>query len=312
MSFKRNAYQRFAGDSPQNLLFSVFGCVASEWVQFQNIQEVASKFKMVEFLSGSLTLYFFNNLQNQFVYTPSGGPSLPYQTPSTVFIAYKTARRGSHEDAKKYCSKEESRVDGPYEFGSDQDLSKSKKRKIDEIKDLIKSGASDLDIADEYFGLWLRYHKAFATYRMLVSQPRDFKTEVRVYWGKAGVGKSRRASYEAGPRAYRKPRGEWWDRYDGESNVIFDDFYGWIKLDELLRICDMYSHQVPVKGGFINFRPRLIIFTSNVEPLRWYSEDILQGELREAFLRRFDVIEEMTEPWVEPEERVNNDEINNN
>lgn len=221
-------------------------------------------------------------------------------------------RRGSHLDAKKYCSKDESRIDGPFEYGCDQDLIKSKKRKIDEVKDLIKSGASEFDVANEFFGLWCRYYKAFATFRMLVSQPRDFKTIVRCYWGKAGVGKSRRASYEAGPNAYRKPRGEWWDGYDGESNVIFDDFYGWIKLDELLRICDRYAHRVPVKGGYVNFRPKIIIFTSNVEPLKWYSEDVLNGDIRDAFLRRFDVIEEMTDPWVEPEESVNNAEINNN
>lgn len=221
-------------------------------------------------------------------------------------------RKGSHQQAKDYCTKDESRLHGPYEYGSDQDFIKPKKRKLDEVKDLIKSGASDIDIADQFFGYWVRYHKAFATYRLLISEPRNFKTEVRCYWGKAGVGKSRRASFEAGPNAYRKPRDQWWDRYDGHSNIIFDDFYGWIKLDEFLRICDRYSHQVPVKGGFINFRPKLIIFTSNVEPLRWYSEDVLQGEIRDAFLRRFDRIEEMTEPWVEPEGSVNNDEINNN
>ncbi len=209
-------------------------------------------------------------------------------------------RRGSHDEAKKYCSKDESRLEGPFEFGNDEDLINTKKRKLDEVKDRIRSGASEVDIADEYFGLWCRYFKAFNSYRMLISEPRDFKTEVRVYWGKAGVGKSRRATYEAGPGVYRKPRGEWWDGYDGESNVILDDFYGWIKLDELLRICDRYSHRVPVKGGYVNFRPKLIIFTSNVEPLEWYSEDVLKGDIREAFLRRFEVVEYMSEPWVEP------------
>lgn len=221
-------------------------------------------------------------------------------------------RKGSHQQAKDYCTKDESRLHGPYEYGDDKDLVKSKKRKFEDIRDKIKSGASELDIADEYFGLWVRYYKAFSAYRMLVSKPRDFETEVRVYWGKAGVGKSRRATYEAGPNAYRKPRGKWWDGYDGESNVIFDDFYGWIELDELLRICDRYAHRVPVKGGYVNFRPRLIIFTSNVDPLSWYKEDVLKGDIRDAFLRRFKVVEEMTEPWVEPEGSVNNDEINNN
>lgn len=209
-------------------------------------------------------------------------------------------RRGTHQEAKEYCSKDESRESGPFSVGDDSDLIVTKKRKLEEVKESIESGSSELDIANEYFGLWCRYYKAFASYRMLISEPRDFKTEVRCYWGKAGVGKSRRATYECGPKVYRKPRGEWWDGYDGESNVILDDFYGWIKLDELLRICDRYAHRVPVKGGFVNFRPKLIIFTSNVEPLEWYSEDKLKGDIRDAFLRRFELIEKMTEPWVEP------------
>ena len=169
-------------------------------------------------------------------------------------------RKGSHQQAKDYCTKDESRLHGPYEYGDDKDLVKSKKRKFEDIRDKIKSGASELDIADEYFGLWCRYYKAFSAYRMLVSKPRDFETEVRVYWGKAGVGKSRRATYEAGPNAYRKPRGKWWDGYDGESNVIFDDFTdgsSWMNSSEYVigTLTEYLS-----KEEYVNFRPKLIIF----------------------------------------------------
>lgn len=73
-------------------MFSVLGCVPSEWSEFQNIQEVASKFKMVEFLSGSLTLYFFNNLQEQKVVEGSNS-TVGFQSPVTVFVCYQTARR---------------------------------------------------------------------------------------------------------------------------------------------------------------------------------------------------------------------------
>lgn len=55
-----------------------------------NIKEVASKFKMVEFLSGSLNLYFFNNLQKRTINTD---PALGFTSPVTFFIAYQTSRR---------------------------------------------------------------------------------------------------------------------------------------------------------------------------------------------------------------------------
>lgn len=47
---------------------------------------------MVEFLSGSLTLYFFNHTHTRIVHN-TGQQTLAYQTPRTVFICYKTARR---------------------------------------------------------------------------------------------------------------------------------------------------------------------------------------------------------------------------
>lgn len=208
-------------------------------------------------------------------------------------------RRGSHEEARDYCSKEDTRVDGPYVLGEDPG---SRKRKLDDIKQRIDEGATDLDIADEYFGQWCRYYKAFREYRMLRQPARDFKTEVRVYYGPSGVGKSRRATYEAGPDAYRKPLGEWWDGYDGVSNVIIDDYYGWLRFDELLRCLDRYSHRVPIKGGFVNFAPRLVIITSNVEPRGWYDEERISDYRFDALRRRLDIVEHMEETWTEPED----------
>ena len=58
VAFKRNGYQEYRTTTSHNFQYSVFGCLPAEWAAFLNIHEVASRFKMVEFLSGSLTLYF--------------------------------------------------------------------------------------------------------------------------------------------------------------------------------------------------------------------------------------------------------------
>ena len=59
--------------------------------------------------------------------------------------------------------------------------------------------------------------------------------------------KSRRAYYEAieefGARGvYFKMRDSgaqsWWDEYEGQPCVIINDFYGWIRYDDLLRLLD--------------------------------------------------------------------------
>jgi energy-coupling factor transporter ATP-binding protein EcfA2 len=122
---------------------------------------------------------------------------------------------------------------------------------------------------------------------------REHKTHVIVIVGKPGVGKSRLAKLIAGgvggcspPELenimtyveagglgggsrldlYNKTRGKWWDGYMQQRTVIIDEFYGWLKYDELLRMCDRYGYRVPVKGGFTEFTSRNIIITANRGP----------------------------------------------
>ena len=89
---------------------------------------------------------------------------------------------------------------------------------------------------------------------MGLSEKRDFKTKLIVLIGRPGTGKSRLANeiskYVYEDKSYDKPRGEWWDGYDEETEcVIIDDFYGLLKYDELLKITDRYLYIGHVKGA---------------------------------------------------------------
>ena len=103
------------------------------------------------------------------------------------------------------------------------------------------------------------------------AEKRNHVMEVIVLVGLTGTGKSRLAAQLAGPDVYYKPRGEWWDDYDGQFSVILDDFYGWLKYDEMLRLLDRYPHKVPIKGSFMEFNSKRIIITSNSEVCDWYT-----------------------------------------
>ena len=64
---------------------------------------------------------------------------------------------------------------------------------------------------------------------------------------------------------------------------MIDDFYGWIKYDELLKICDRYPYKVQVKGGFEEFKAKYIWITSNCDTDQLYH---FSGFIDTAFCRR--------------------------
>ncbi|VUZ50883.1 unnamed protein product [Hymenolepis diminuta] len=159
---------------------------------------------------------------------------------------------GTDEQNRDYCSKEHNF----FELG---ELKPTRPRKVmkytytqDDVGEEILRGTDLLEVIQKFPGSFIKWGHNMLKLDTLVNQPkaRDFKTEVFYYWGPPGVGKSRRAHDEATQTdepIYYKSRGVWWDHYDNQPNVIIDDFYGWIPYDELLKICDRYPYQVPVK-----------------------------------------------------------------
>jgi len=180
-------------------------------------------------------------------------------------------RRGTQQQAIDYCNKLATRVAEPYHEGIPK--RQGARNDLDEIRDRIRSGVSNIDIADEYFGQWVRYHRAFAVYRSLKQPNRTWKTEIFLCYGPPGTGKSRFALEDSPAETqYWKQRSPWWCNYQGEENVVIDDYYGWLPWDVLLRIMDRYPLLVETKGGQVNFTAKKIYITSNTKPNQWYRE----------------------------------------
>jgi len=95
------------------------------------------------------------------------------------------------------------------------------------------------------------------------------KPDVYVLVGQPGSGKTRWA-YDNYPELYSKPNGQWWDGYQGQETILLDDFYGDVEYSLLLKVCDRYPLQVPVKGGFVQANWKRVIITSNQRPEQWY------------------------------------------
>lgn len=171
--------------------------------------------------------------------------------------------KGSDLENENYCSKSgEVWIHG-------QPCSQGTRTDLEKVVHLIEGGERNIQkLAVQCPIAYIKYYKGIGAFlRMRApAMPRSFKTECYYLWGPPGSGKSRTANEEAMSRGtvYYKPRGEWWDGYEQQDSVIIDDFYGWIKYDEMLKICDRYPYQVPVKFGFEIFNSKYIYITSNV------------------------------------------------
>jgi hypothetical protein len=112
--------------------------------------------------------------------------------------------------------------------------------------------------------------------------------EVHIRWGPPGSGKTRWMddTYGAG-NWIRAPdnTGKWFDGCDCDI-ILFDD----VKVNEVppiaqvLGLTDRYPVQVPIKGGFITWKPRVIVFTSNYKPREWWPQ--IADVSYKAFKRR--------------------------
>lgn len=180
--------------------------------------------------------------------------------------------RGTGVQNQAYCTKEEGRLAGPYEFG--EVPTQGKRNDLDEIKAKLDSGASLKEISQDHFGSFCRYLRGFKEYKLLHSPVRNWAMEITVTVGPSGIGKSR-AMLEDYPGAYWKSKNsgqqQFWDGYLGESVIIIDDYYGWFSYDYLLRLCDRYPFSLDSKGGTVQCSAKQIHFTSNKHPRDWYN-----------------------------------------
>lgn len=193
--------------------------------------------------------------------------------------------RGSRDQARNYCHKEDTRVDGPWEIGVFSPLKQGKRNDLIALQADLDSGSSLRKVAQSHFSSFVRYGRGIASYRALTTPPRDFKTEVRVFYGPPGTGKSHLARLYGGDSQYwlrHSTTGVWFDNYDFEHTCVFDEFSGWMPFSMLLQLCDEYPLLVDTKGGYANFRSRSVIFTTNKMPHMWYNSTFPI----EAFLRR--------------------------
>jgi len=192
-------------------------------------------------------------------------------------------------DSWKYCSKSETRVEGPVTYGPIPKPPKRKGRSTKEFNELVLSGKLEDLVADGsvHIGTYPKLLQAKKLYKFHTATLTSNDT-LRNEWhfGSTGTGKTRGVNAKY-PGIFRKNPNKWWDGYQGEEFVLIDDVDA--KHDGLgyyLKIwADHYPFTAESKGSSMQIRPTAIIVTSNYHPRDiWDSPQTL-----EPILRRFTI-----------------------
>lgn len=185
--------------------------------------------------------------------------------------------------ADTYCMKDDTRVEGPWEFGV-RPLKRNSKVDWDLIKAQAKANQLE-DIPGQIYVTHYPKLKAIAKDHMAFPPDTDHTKGIWIH-GVSGVGKSRMARKQY-PGAYPKLCNKWWDGYQGQKAVIMDDIgLDHACLGQQLKIwADHYSCLLETKGGGLPAEFDWFIVTS-----QYTIEDIWQDEAtRDALNRRFKV-----------------------
>lgn len=210
-----------------------------------------------------------------------------------LFPGHFSVARGTVAQNRTYCTKAEGRIgdfceigNPPEEMGARTDLT--------ELHLRLKQGRlTNREFSNEFFPIWARNPRLAENYYAAQSESRrpenGFTCTLLV--GIAGAGKSFLAQKMANDifgtgHVFRKPPGQWWDGYNGERVVIFDDFSGSsLSLTDFKLVIDRYPLRVQVKGTSLDLAANHFFITSNKNPLDWWREEIATRE-GEAITRR--------------------------
>lgn len=206
-----------------------------------------------------------------------------------------TNMEGNFENNQDYCSK-----DGIYTKLGDEPAQGFRGDLKETVRLITKGEILPYDIMLENPQSFNLYKNMFSIARnsFLKSQFRTTQTKGFWFWGGTGVGKSHAAFRDYSPKThFRKDLNvNWWDNYEQQRIVIFNEFRGQVKYSELLDLVDKYPKDVPIRNNpSIPFMSEILVVTSCSPPEEVYMNKLSSTDSIAQFNRRFKVVEFKTQ-----------------
>lgn len=210
--------------------------------------------------------------------------------------------RGTAEQNAEYCSKLRTSLNESYEFG--KPTKQGARTDVEHIKKIMDDGCSMLDVANENFPLFLRYHRGFAKYKEMIelkNRQKRRKVKTMVISGPTRCGKTSKVLDKYGDENVYIVENDdnghiWFDGYNGEDVILFDDYNNNMKCTRLLRLLDKYKVRLPIKGGHTYANWTKIYFTTNLTKEEFHAQ--AKPAHREALFKRITTFLEMSRSTV--------------
>ncbi len=200
--------------------------------------------------------------------------------------------KGTNIQARDYCSKSETRVSGPYEFG--EFAEERARTDVKGFLQLVKEGVDSETISGLYPSMYLRnlgkveQIRQNALYEKFRKVMRD--VEVTYIYGPPGSGKTKYIVDTFGlgnfydVPVYDKSA---FDKYAGEDVIVFDEFNSQFKIPYMNKLIDRYPVLLPARYSNKVACYTKIYIVSNLPLDKQYEfVQMSKPELYHAFCRR--------------------------
>ena len=219
--------------------------------------------------------------------------------------------QGTSAQCRDYCSKVDTRVRGPFEYGNFTE--ERSRTDYQGFFDMVKNGASNMELQEVYPSLYMRERNKIDSYRQdYFHHEHDFRMrtdlEVTYIYGEPGTGKSSYVVNKYGLQnifrtcSYRQGA---FDLYNGQDVLVFDEYDSDIDITILNSYLDIYP--VTLNARYANrvacFHKVYII--SNLSLKSQYCDVQINKPMQyKALLRRINNIVHFTSEGITVEKGV--------